>query len=76
MSTNWISCLEKSPWKFQFLFNEIKTWSSSLNFEFCHVLRSRNGMANALTKLEVERDIAFACSFVICCFMLVSGSNT
>ena len=46
-----MSCLEKGPWKFQFLFNEIKTWSSSLNVEFHHVLLSGNGMADALAKL-------------------------
>ena len=53
-----MSCLEKGPWKFQFLFNEIKTWSLSLNVELHHVFRSRNGMADILAKLGVEIDIA------------------
>eukprot|EP00268_Persea_americana_P056975 TRINITY_DN6784_c0_g1_i2.p2 TRINITY_DN6784_c0_g1~~TRINITY_DN6784_c0_g1_i2.p2 ORF type:complete len:105 (-),score=19.94 TRINITY_DN6784_c0_g1_i2:1073-1387(-) len=55
---SWMSCLEEDLWKFQFLFNEIKTWSSSLNVEFHHVLRSGNGMADALAKLGVEREVA------------------
>ena len=50
-------CLEKGPWKFQFIFNEIKTWSSSLNVEYHHVIRSGNGMTDALAKLGVEGDV-------------------
>ena len=39
----------------------IKTWSSSLNVEFHHVLRSENGIADALAKLRVKRKYSFAC---------------
>ena len=67
---SWMSCLEKGQWRFQFLFNDIKTWSSSLNVEFHHVLRSENGTADALAKLGIERE-NIACSFVICCFVLL-----
>ena len=74
---SWMSCLEKGPWKFQFLFNEIKTWSSSLNIEFHHVLRSGDGMADALAKLGVEREIALLAplEYVVLCWYLALISS-
>lgn len=51
-------CLDKGPWNFQFLFDEIKSLASSMNVGFRHVYRLAIGMANSLAKLGVDRDVA------------------
>lgn len=33
-----VSCVVRSPWKFQFYFNEVKSLASSLSVVFWHVL--------------------------------------
>lgn len=45
-----VSNRKASPWKFQFLFNEIWALSTIINVSFHHQLRSANAMADALAK--------------------------
>ena len=58
---SWMKCLDKGPRKSQFIFNEIKYLSTSLNVGFRHMYRSTNGK-NALAKLGVDRDVPFLSS--------------
>lgn len=39
-AVKWVSNWEPTPWRLQFLFNEIKKLSFQLDDVFCHVLRS------------------------------------
>ena len=51
----WVSNRKVNPWKFQFLFNEIRELSSNINVVFLHVLRLANSITDALAKQGVER---------------------
>ena len=47
---SWVSKRKVLPWKFQFIFNEIRGLSSSINVVFSHEVRSANSMADSLAK--------------------------
>ena len=46
----WVSNRKHFPWKFQFLFNEIRAFTTTINVVFRHQLRTTNCMADALAK--------------------------
>lgn len=43
------------PWRLQFLFNEIKSLSSSISLELKHTWWTANGFADSLAKQEVDK---------------------
>lgn len=51
----WVSNQAMYPWKFQFVFNEIRDVSSILNVAFHCEVRSANSMLDALAKQWVKR---------------------
>lgn len=55
---SWISFME-GPWRFHFLFSEIKFLSSLGLVESKHGVRLANSMADALAKQGVDRSIPF-----------------
>lgn len=55
---SWISSIE-GPWRFHFLFSEIKFLSSADLVESKHGVRLANSMADALAKQGVDRSIPF-----------------
>lgn len=57
-STNaitWVSNRKGFPWKLQFIFNEIRILSTSINVVFHHMLRSANSMVDASAKQGFDR---------------------
>lgn len=51
----WITHITSKPWIFQFLFNDIKVLSSTLQVHFTHVISSANSMEGTLAKQRVDR---------------------
>lgn len=47
---SWVGINISKPWKVQFTFNGIKDLASNIGATFHHVLRSTNGLADALAK--------------------------
>lgn len=43
---SWVTNDKDRPWRFQFLFDEIKVLASSLQVHFTHILRLANSMAD------------------------------
>ena len=65
---SWVSSLAEPPWRFQFLFNEIRVFSS-ISQELHHVARSTNGFADFLAMQGVDRSLPFgACNFFLLSF--------
>lgn len=52
---SWVSNRATYPWKFQFMFNEIRDLSSIMNVTFHYEVRSANSMFDALAKQWVQR---------------------
>lgn len=46
----WVSNWKANPWKFQFIFNEIRAFSANINVAFYNVLRSDNSLVDALVE--------------------------
>lgn len=51
----WVWASNGGPWKFHFILNEFKAFSSPIQVESSHVLHSSNAMACALVKQGVDR---------------------
>ena len=51
----WVLNRMATPWRFQFLFNEIHILSTKINVVFRHELRSANFTADALANQGVGR---------------------
>lgn len=58
---SWASGAVGSPWKLQYVINEIKHVSVSMKVEFHHVFRRANYMADNLDKEGCDVGLYFSC---------------
>lgn len=60
---SWVGSDKGKPLKLHFSFNEIKYSTSFIPVDFCHIIRSANGLVHALEKLGVGRTIPWEVLF-------------
>lgn len=59
----WVFKTDEAPWKFHFLLQEIKAFSSD-EVSFTHVFRKANFMADSLAKQGVDRTTSLLASLL------------